>query len=65
MKKFTVEEAGMLLTALNHMKNEIADKAVGFRKANAVFSAQYYKERSEAYKQLFYKVAEMMDYITG
>ena len=64
MKKFTAEEVGMLLTALNHMQDELADKAVGCRNANAVLCAQYYTERSEAYKQLFYKVAEIMDDIT-
>lgn len=64
MKKFTVEEAGMLLAALNHMQAEFASEADEYRNANAVFSAQYYTERSDAYLRLYHKVSGMLDDIT-
>lgn len=64
MKKFTVEEAGMLLAALNHMQAEFANEADECRNANAVFSAQYYTERSDAYLHLYHKVSDMLDDIT-
>lgn len=64
MKKFTVDESRMLLTALEHMKDEFANAADKCKKDNSFLSEKYYKERSNAYKQLFYKVAEMMDDIT-
>lgn len=64
MKKFTIEETRMLLAALNNMQAELASEAEEYRNNNAVFSAQYYTERSNAYMSLFHKVAEMMDDIT-
>lgn len=64
MKKFTVEEAWMLLAALNHMQAEFASEAEEYRNNNAVFSAQYYTERSDAYLRLYHKVSDMIDDIT-
>lgn len=64
MKKFTVEEASMLFAALNHMQDELANKADECRNANAVLSAQYYTERANAYMALFHKVSDMLDDIT-
>ena len=64
MQKFTAEEAGMLFTALNHMQDELADKAVECRNANAALCAQYYTERSNAYLNLYHKVSDMLDDIT-
>lgn len=64
MKKFTVEEAGMLLAALNHMQAEFASEADECRNADAVLSANYYTERSNAYLSLYHKVSDMMDDIT-
>lgn len=60
MKKFTVEEVSMLLAALNHMKNELASEAEECRNVNAVLSANYYTERSNAYLNLYHKVSDML-----
>lgn len=64
MKKFTVAEASMLLAALNYMKNEFASAAEGCKDLNAVLSAKYYTERSDAYLNLYHKVSDMLDDIT-
>lgn len=64
MKKFTVEEARMLLAALNHMQAEFAGDADECRNADAVLSANYYTERSNAYLSLYHKVSGMLDDIT-
>lgn len=64
MKKFTAEEAGMLLAALNHMQSEFANEADEYKKAGAVLSAQYYTERSDVYLRLYHKVSDMIDDIT-
>lgn len=64
MKKFTVAEASMLLAALNHMQDELANKAEECRNADAVLSAAYYVERSDAYMGLFHKFSDMLDDIT-
>lgn len=64
MKKFTVEEAGMLLAALNHMYAEFESDAEECRNVNAFLSAQYHAERSNAYLNLYHKVSDMLDDIT-
>lgn len=64
MKKFTVEEARMLLAALNRMQDALANEAAECRNANAVLSAQYYTERSNAYMSLYHKVSDILDDIT-
>ena len=64
MKKFTVEEASMLLAALNQMQDELANKSDECRNANAVLSANYYTERSNAYLSLYHKFSDMIDDIT-
>lgn len=64
MNKFTVKEAGMLLAALNYMKNEFASEAEGCKDVNASLSAQYFAERSNAYQSLYHKVSDMLDDIT-
>lgn len=64
MKKFTVEEAGMLLAALSHMYSEFESDAEECRNANAFLSAQYNVERSNAYLNLYHKVSDMLDDIT-
>lgn len=64
MKKFTVEEVRMLLVALNHMEDELANKAVECRNADAVLSASYYAERAYTYMSLYHKVSDMIDDIT-
>ena len=64
MKKFTVEEARMLLAALNYVQDEFAKAADEHRNANAVLSAQYYTERANAYQSLYHKVSDMLDDIT-
>lgn len=64
MNKFTVEEAGMLLAALNHMQAEFASEADECRNADAVLSANYYAERSNAYLSLYHKFSDMLDDIT-
>lgn len=64
MNKFTVEEASMLLAALNHMQAEFASEADECRNADAVLSANYYVERSNAYMNLYHKVSDMLDDIT-
>lgn len=64
MNKFTVEEVRMLLAALNHMQAEFASEADEYKNANAVFSAQYYTERSNDYLNLYHKVSDMLDDIT-
>lgn len=61
MKKFTAEEAGMLLAALNRMQDRFANEAAECINADAVFSAQYYTERSDAYLRLYHKVSDMLD----
>ena len=64
MKKFTVAEACMLLAALNYMTNEFASEAEECKNVNASLSAQYFAERSNAYKSLYHKVSDMLDDIT-
>ena len=64
MKKFTVEEARMLLAALNRMQDLLANEAAECINADAVLSAQYYTERSSAYLNLYHKVSDMMVDIT-
>ena len=64
MNKFTVEEAGMLLAALNHMQAEFASEADECRNADAVLSSNYYTERSTAYLSLYHKFSDMLDDIT-
>lgn len=64
MKKFTVEEARMLLAALNRMQDLLANEAAECINADAVLSAQYYTERSNAYLNLYHKVSDMLDDIT-
>lgn len=54
----------MLLAALNHMQAEFASEAEEYRNNNAVFSAQYYTERSDAYLRLYHKFSDMLDDIT-
>lgn len=64
MKKFTVDEARMLLAALNHMQDKLANEADECINAYAVLSAQYYTERANAYMNLYHKVSDMLDDIT-
>lgn len=64
MNKFTVEEAGMLLAALNRMQDRFANEAAECINADAVLSAKYYTERSNAYQSLYHKVSDMLDDIT-
>lgn len=64
MKKFTVEEASMLLAALNHMADYFANEADECRNVNAFLSAQYHTERLNAYMSLYHKVSDMLDDIT-
>lgn len=64
MKKFTVEEARMLLAALNRMQDILANEAAECINSDAVLSAQYYTERSNAYLSLYNKVSDMLDDIT-
>lgn len=64
MKKFTVEEVGMIITALNQMKNRYENEADKCRNENKVLAEKYFVERSNAYTELYYKVAGMLDDIT-
>lgn len=61
MKKFTVEEIGMVITALNHMKNRYDDEAAKWHNENKVLAEKYFAERAIAYRGLFYKVSDMLD----
>lgn len=61
MKKFTVEEVGMIITALNQIKNRYENEAGKCRNENKVLSEKYFAERANAYKELYYKVSEMID----
>lgn len=64
MKKFTAGEAGMLLAAISRMQDIFANKAAECINADAVLSAHYYTERSNAYRSLYHKVSDMLDDIT-
>ena len=61
MKKFTVEEIGMVLTALNHMKNRYDDESAKYHNENKVLAEKYFAECANAYKELYYKVSDMLD----
>lgn len=61
MKKFTVEEVGMIITALNQMKNFYENEADKCRNENKLLAEKYFAERSNAYKELYYKVSDMLD----
>ena len=61
MKKFTVEEIGMVLTALNHMKNRYDDESAKYHNENQVLAEKYFAECANAYKELYYKVSDMLD----
>lgn len=64
MKKFTVEEFGMIITALNQMKNSYDNEAVKCHNENKLLAEKYFAERSYAYRDLYYKVSDMLDDIT-
>ena len=61
MKKFTVEEIGMVITALNQMKNHYDNEAAKYHNENKVIAEKYFAERANAYRGLFYKVSDMLD----
>ena len=50
MKKFTVEEIGMVITALNQMKNRYDDEAAKCNNENKVLAEKYFAERANAYR---------------
>lgn len=64
MKMFTVEEIGMVITALNHMKNHCDNAAAKCHNENKVLAEKYFEERANAYRELYYKVSDMLDDIT-
>lgn len=64
MKKLTVEEFGMIITALNQMKNSYENEAVKCHNENKSLAEKYFAERSYAYTNLYYKVSDMLDDIT-
>ena len=64
MKKLTVEEFGMIITALNQMKNSYENEAVKCQNENKLIAEKYFAERSYAYTKLYYKVSDMLDDIT-
>ena len=61
MKKFTVEEVGMIITAINQMKNRYENFADKCHNANQVLAEKYFAECANAYKELYYKVSDMLD----
>ena len=64
MKKLTVEEFGMIITALNQMKNRYENEGVKCHNENKLLAEKYFAERSYACTKLYYKVSDMMDDIT-
>lgn len=61
MKKFTVEEVGMIITALNQIKNSYENEVDKCHNENKVLAEKYFAERANAYKELYYKVSDMLD----
>ena len=61
MKKLTVEEFGMIITALNQIKNCYENDADKCHNENKVLAEKYFSERANAYKELYYKVSDMLD----
>lgn len=61
MKKFTVEEFGMIITALNQMKNRYENDADKCHNENKLLAEKYFAERAFAYTKLYYKVSDMLD----
>ena len=61
MKKFTVEEIGMVITALNQIKNRYDDEAAKCHNENKVLAEKYFVERANAYRELYYKVSDMLE----
>ena len=64
MNKFTVEEFGMIINALNQMKNGYENEAVKCHNENKLLAEKYFAERSYAYTKLYYKVSDMLADIT-
>ena len=61
MEKLTVEEFGMIITALNQMKNRYDNDAYKCHNENKVLAEKYFAERANAYRELYYKVSDMLD----
>lgn len=61
MKKFTVEEIGMVIAALNQTKHSYDNEAAICHNENNVLAEKYFAERAKAYRELYYKVADMLD----
>ena len=61
MKQLTVEEFCLIITALNHMKNRYDNEAAKCLNENKVLAEEYFAERANAYRELYYKVSDMLD----
>lgn len=61
MKKFTVEEIGMVITALNQMSNRYDNEAAKCHNENEVLAEKYFAKRANDYRELYYKVSDVLD----
>ena len=61
MKKFTVEEVGMIITAINHMKNRYDNVAAKCHNENKVLAEKYFAKCANDYRELYYKVSDVLD----
>ena len=51
----------MIITAINQMKNRYENVADKCHNANQVLAEKYFAECANAYKELYYKVSDMLD----
>ena len=61
MKKFTVEEIAMVITALYQMKKRYDNEAAKCHNENKVLAEKYFADHANAYRELYYKVSDMLD----
>ena len=61
MKQLTVEEFCLIITALNQMKNRYDNEAAKCLNENKVLAEEYFAELANAYRELYYKVSDMLD----
>ena len=62
--KLTIEEYGMLMNAVLYKADVIIHKSEVCKKQGQYLTSGYHADRFQAYKNLYNKLAEMMDDIT-
>ena len=62
--KLTIEEYGMLMKAVLDKADNIIHESEVCKKQGQYLTSRYYADRFQVYKNLYNKLAEMMDEIT-